>query len=119
MNRSFDLMVAGRPSVDMIFSGLPEWPAIGKDIESGGLGVWPGTSCNTPAAANRIGMRVAYVATLGNDPWSRLVREEFGAEGLPTDFLEIEDRHLPAVSVALNFAGDRGFVTYWGSGDAY
>ena len=71
MSKTFDLVVAGRPSLDVIFSGLPEWPALGKDIESGQLGVCAGTSFNTPAAANRIGMRVAYVATLGNDPWSR------------------------------------------------
>src|SRR5258705_188239 len=119
MSNSFDLMVAGRPSLDVIFSGLPEWPALGRDIESGQLGVCAGTSFNTPAAANRIGMRVAYVATLGNDPWSRLIRDEFGAEGLSTDFLEMQDRPLPAISVALNFDSERGFVTHWGSGDAY
>src|SRR5260370_37669774 len=28
-------------------------------------------------------------------------------------------RPLPAISVALNFDSDRGFVTHWGSGDAY
>ncbi len=119
MSNSFDLMVAGRPSLDVIFSGLPEWPALGRDIESGQLGVCAGTSFNTPAAANRIGMRVAYVATLGNDPWSRLIRDEFGAEGLSTDFLEMQDRPLPAISVALNFDSERGFVTHWGSDDAY
>src|SRR5215813_11920803 len=99
MNRSFDLMVAGRPSVDMIFSGLHEWPVLGKDIESDGLGVCAGTSFNTPAAANRIGMRVAYVATVGNDPWSRMIRDEFEAEGLGTDFLEVQERPMPCVSV--------------------
>lgn len=119
MSNSFDLMVAGRPSLDVIFSGLAEWPALGRDIESSRLGVCAGTSFNTPAAANRIGMRVAYVATLGNDPWSRMIREEFDAEGLATDFLEMQDRPLPAISVALNLDGDRGFVTHWGSGDAY
>jgi len=119
VSKSFDLMVVGRASVDVIFSGLPEWPALGKDIESGDLGVCAGTSFNTPAAANRIGMRVAYVATLGNDAWSRLIRDEFAAEGLAADFLEILDRPLPAVSVALNFAGDRGFVTHWGPSDEY
>jgi sugar/nucleoside kinase (ribokinase family) len=119
MSGSFDLFVAGRPSVDVMFSGLPEWPALGKDIESDGFGVCAGTSFNTPAVANRIGMRVAYVATIGNDIWSRTIREEFDAEGIPTDFLEVEDRPLPGVSVALNLAGDRGFVTHWGSGDAY
>jgi sugar/nucleoside kinase (ribokinase family) len=90
-----------------------------QDIESDGLGVCAGTSFNTPAAANRIGMRVAYVATVGNDPWSRLIRDEFRAEGLAADFLEVEDRPLPGVSVALNLAHDRGFVTHWGSEDAY
>jgi sugar/nucleoside kinase (ribokinase family) len=119
MSAPFDLLVVGRPSVDVMFSGLHEWPALGKDIESKGLGVCAGTSFNTPAAANRIGLRVAYVATVGNDVWSRMIRDEFDAEGLPTDFLEVEDRPLPGISVALNLDGDRGFVTHWGSADGY
>ena len=102
-----------------MFSGLHGWPALGNDIESDGLGVCAGTSFNTPAAANRIGLRVAYVATVGTDVWSRMIRDEFDVEGIPTDFLEIEDRPLPGVSVALNLDGDRGFVTYWGSDDGY
>ena len=114
MSAAYDLMVAGRPSVDVMFSGLHEWPQLGNDIESDALGWCAGTSFNTPAAANRIGLRVAYVATVGNDPWSRMIRDEFDAEGLPTDFLLVEDRPLPGVSVALNLAGDRGFVTNWG-----
>ncbi len=87
MNPAFDLLVSGRPSVDVMFSGLREWPALGKDIDADGLGLCAGTSFNTPAAANRLGLRVAYVATIGDDPWSRMIRDEFEAEGLPTDFL--------------------------------
>ena len=119
MSEPYDLFVVGRPSVDVMFSGLPEWPALGKDVEVAGLGVCAGTSFNTPAAANRLGMRVAYVATVGNDYLSRIILREFESEGLPTDLVEIEDRPLPALSVALNSDGDRGFVTYWGDGDAY
>jgi sugar/nucleoside kinase (ribokinase family) len=119
MSGSFDVVVAGRPSIDVMFSGLHEWPTLGKDIETDGLGTCAGTSFNTPAAANRIGLRVAYVATVGTDVWSRMIRDEFDTEGLPTDFLEIEDGPLPGVSVALNLDGDRGFVTHWGSGEAY
>jgi sugar/nucleoside kinase (ribokinase family) len=115
----FDLLVVGRPSVDVMFSGLHEWPALGKDIESDGIGVCAGTSFNTPAAANRLGLLVAYVATIGNDVWSGMIHDEFDAESLPADFLEVEDRPLPGVSVALNLDGDRGFVTHWGSSDAY
>jgi sugar/nucleoside kinase (ribokinase family) len=117
--RVFDLVVFGRPSVDVMFSGLSEWPALDKDIEADGLGVCAGTAFNTPAAANRIGLRVAYVATIGNDVWSRIIQDEFAAEGLPTDYLEIEERPLPGVSVGLNHDGDRGFVTYWGSDESY
>lgn len=119
MSAPFDLLVCGRPSVDVMFSGLHEWPALGKDIESDGLGMCAGTSFNTPAAATRIGLRVAYVTTVGNDVWSRMILDEFEAEGLPTDYLEVEDRSLPGISVSLNLDSDRGFVTHWGSGELY
>ena len=56
---------------------MQEWPSLGHDIESGGLGVCAGTSFNLPAAANRIGLRVGYVATIGNDVWSRMILDEF------------------------------------------
>jgi len=109
---AFDLLVVGRPSVDLMFSGLPEWPALGKDVWTAGMGVCAGTSFNTPAAAHRLGLRVGYVSMVGNDVWSGMVRREFAAEDLPTDFLLVVDRPQPFVSVALNHEGDRGFVTY-------
>src|SRR4029079_17925175 len=115
---TYDLLVVGRPSVDVMFAGLTQWTELGNDIHDGGLGVCGGTSFNTPAAANRIGLRVAYVAEIGTDVWSRIIREEFEAEGLSTEFLDVEDRPAPAVSVALNFEGDRGFVSHWGDGPA-
>jgi sugar/nucleoside kinase (ribokinase family) len=108
----YDVLATGHPSVDVMFSGLPVWPELGRDIDAEGLGVCAGTSFNTPAAANRIGLRVGYIAMIGNDVWSRIVLEEFAAEALPTDFLRVADRPLPFVSVALNRDHDRGFVTY-------
>ena len=113
----WDLLVAGRPSVDVMFSGLEAWPTLGRDVETDGLGVCAGTSFNTPAAANRLGLRVGYIAMVGNDRWSRIVRDEWEREGMPTDFLRVEDRAMPFVSIALNHAGDRGFVTYYGAED--
>lgn len=113
----FDLLVAGRPSIDLMFAGLPEWPALGRDLWTTGMGMCAGTSFNTPAAVHRLGLRVGYVAMVGNDVWSGLVRAEFEAEGLPDDFLLVVDRPQPFVSVALNFDGDRGFVTYAGAGE--
>lgn len=113
---AYDLFVVGRPSVDVMFADLKQWPELGNDIEAAGLGVCAGTSFNTPAAANRIGLRVAYVAEVGNDVWSQMIRDEFETERLPSEFLAVLERPLPAVSVALNLGGDRGFVSHWPRG---
>jgi sugar/nucleoside kinase (ribokinase family) len=109
----FDLLAVGRPSVDVIFSGLSEWPRLGLDVDAAGLDACAGTSFNTPAAAHRLGLRVGYVALVGSDSWSQVVLREFDAEGLPTDFLRVADHPLRFVSVALNQDHDRGFVTFY------
>jgi sugar/nucleoside kinase (ribokinase family) len=107
-----DVLALGRPSVDLIFSGLAEWPGLGLDVWADALEVCAGTSFNTPASANRLGLRVGYVALVGTDMWSRIIRDEFERERLPTDFLRVVDRPSPFVSVALNHERDRGFVSY-------
>jgi sugar/nucleoside kinase (ribokinase family) len=112
-SREFDVLAVGRPSVDVIFSGLSEWPRLGLDVDAAGLAACAGTSFNTPAAAHRLGLRVGYIALVGNDPWSQIVLREFDAEGLPTEFLQVADHPLPFVSVALNHDHDRGFVTFY------
>jgi sugar/nucleoside kinase (ribokinase family) len=112
---AWDLLAVGRPSVDVMFAGLESWPELGRDVFASALGVCAGTSFNTPAAAHRLGLRVGYIAMTGNDRWSRIVREEWEAEGLPDDLLQVVERTMPFVSVALNRDGDRGFVTYYGA----
>jgi sugar/nucleoside kinase (ribokinase family) len=113
VRREFDLLAVGRPSVDVIFSGLSQWPRLGLDVDAEALATCAGTSFNTPAAAHRLGLRVGYVSLVGNDPWSQIVLREFATEGLPTDFLQVADHSLAFVSVALNQNHDRGFVTFY------
>lgn len=43
MSQALDLVVVGRPSVDLMFSGLGGWPALGSDIEAEGMGWCAGT----------------------------------------------------------------------------
>ena len=119
MSNAFDLLVVGRPSVDLMFAGLRRWPSIGRDIEASSFGWCAGTSFNTAAAAHRLGLGVAYLATIGNDIWSRLILEEWQTEGLPDDLLRVENRPLPGISVAMNHEGDRGFLTFWGNDEEY
>jgi sugar/nucleoside kinase (ribokinase family) len=106
------VLVVGRPTCDAIFTGLPSWPQPGRESYATGLELMAGGSFNLAAAANRLGLSVAFVGLIGNDMWSRFIREQFAAEGISTEFLQIVDRSLPAVSVALNVSGDRGFITH-------
>jgi sugar/nucleoside kinase (ribokinase family) len=108
----YDVLVVGRPSCDLIFTGLPKWPEPGRESYASGAFIGAGGAFNAAAAASRLGFRVGFIGLIGNDMWSDFVLEQFAAEGVSTEFLEVVDRPLPAVSVALNVNGDRGFVTH-------
>ena len=113
----YDVLVVGRPTCDVIFTGLAKWPEPGRENYASGLNVSAGGAFNFSAAASRLGLRVAFGGLLGNDVWSRFVREQFAGEHVSTEFLHVIDRPLPAVSVALNVDGDRGFVTHEAEGE--
>jgi sugar/nucleoside kinase (ribokinase family) len=112
----YDLLVSGVLSADVVFTGLPEWPALGRDVRAASLTVDAGGQFIVAAAASRLGLDVGYCAVTGCDLWSGMVRERFAAEGLSTELLgEIDDPLV--VSVVLNYAGDRGFVSHWSTID--
>ena len=109
---AFDLLVSGVLSADVVFTGLPEWPALGRDVRAEGVMVDAGGQFIVAAAARRLGLDVGYCAVTGRDVWSAIVRDRFAAEHLSTELLgEIDDPLV--VSVVLNYAGDRGFVSHW------
>jgi sugar/nucleoside kinase (ribokinase family) len=112
VSREIEVLVPGRPSCDLIFSELASWPAVGREVYAGGLGVAAGGHFNTAAALSRLGVRVALVATVGDDAWGEIVLREVRAEGLPEQYVQVLPSTPTPVSVALNLAGDRGFVTY-------
>jgi sugar/nucleoside kinase (ribokinase family) len=109
---TYDLLVVGRPSYDIIFTGLGGWPEPGRELYASGVALRAGGAINLAAAAHRLGLEVGFVGLLGNDPASDFLMQEIESEGLPTELLRRVDAPLPAVSVAFNLNGDRGFVTH-------
>jgi sugar/nucleoside kinase (ribokinase family) len=109
---TYDLLVVGRPCCDLIFTGLPTWPQPGRESYASDVFMTVGGAFNAAAAASRLGLQVGFIGILGSDRWSEFILEHFAAEGLSTELLRILDRPLPALSVALNCNGDRGFVTH-------
>ena len=106
----YDVLVIGRPSCDLVFTGLPTWPNVGRDLRSefDPLG---GGAFNAVAALHARAP-VRLVGIVGSDSWSERSLDAIRSEGVPTDLLLALDRPLPSVSVCLTHAGDRGFVTY-------
>jgi sugar/nucleoside kinase (ribokinase family) len=108
----YDVLVIGRPSCDLVFTGLASWPNVGREIFAQSLTVSAGGAFNAVAALHRLGLRSGLVGIVGSDSWSERSLDAIRSEGVPTDLLLALDQPLPSVSVCLTHAGDRGFVTY-------
>lgn len=109
---TYEVLVVGRPSWDLVFTRLPGWPTIGREIFAQGLSVSPGGTFNGVAALARLGVRVGMIGAVGNDEWSQLSLAAMQAERVSTELMAVLDQPMPAVSVCMTYGGDRGFLTY-------
>ena len=108
----YDVLVVGRPTWDLVFTGLPHWPVIGQEVFASNLTVSPGGTFNGVAALARLGVSVGMIGSVGNDEWSALGLQAMEAEGVSTAHMAVLDQPMPAVSVCMTYGGDRGFLTY-------
>ncbi len=107
-----DVLVPGNYFCDVIFTGLPSFPAPGTEIYCQDLQVVPGGMLNTVVAMKRLGLRVGWAGILGNDFFSRFVREWATKEGLCLNLVAERKAPLRRVTVALPYASERAFVSF-------
>lgn len=108
----YDVLVVGRPTWDLVFTGLPSWPVIGQELFASGLTVSPGGTFNGVAALARLGVQVGMIGSVGNDEWSELGVRAMRDEGVSIEHIAVLDHPMPAVSICMAHGGDRGFLTY-------
>lgn len=108
----FEVVVIGEYYFDLIFRGLPGAPTIGTDIWAKEFDWLPGASFSTALAFARLGTRVGWWCTFGNDIFSRMIVDEARREGIPTELFQMVDRPLRRVSAAFSLSHDRGFMSY-------
>ena len=113
MALNFDVIVVGGYSVDLIFSGLPEFPQLGKDTVGSDFLMTPGEAYIVAVSMHRLGINVGWAADFGNDDFSRFTLNRVREEGLDEALFVIHDRPLRRISVAASFPNDRGFLTYY------
>jgi sugar/nucleoside kinase (ribokinase family) len=107
-----DVLVLADYFCDIVITGRPEPPRRGADMFGKGLDIMPGGAFIVTAALHRLGVKVRWLAHLGNDLFSHFILEEAGREGLDPSLFQLYDYPLRSLSVSFSFVHDRGFISY-------
>ncbi len=123
------ILVAGELNADMVLSGLPSLPVLGRELLGTGFTMAMGSSSAITAARlaalgrTSLGKAdpdyaVDFVGLVGDDDVGRFVIAQLRGFGVQTDHVQTVD--LPTgVTIALTYAHDRAFVTYPGAMTAF
>jgi ribokinase len=103
-----DVVCVGDPFLDLIFLGLPAFPALGEERLAQRLKIVPGGMGNVAFALRRLGLEAVICAPKGRDLAGRLLAELMADVGVPWHGRPAE---ATPVTVALPVDGDRALVS--------
>ena len=107
-----DALVVGTPFVDMVFGGLPDWPAPGEEQWAERRTLCAGGVANNATVLSRLGRRTALAGVIGTDEIGdlllTLLRRE---ESLRLDRLVRRPGFVTPFTLALGDGNDRSFLT--------
>ena len=109
----YDILIPGNYFCDIVFTGLPAFPELGKEIYTQAVSVVPGGGAlNTTIVLRRLGVNAGWMGKLGDDFFSQFVAQYLEAEGIDMSLLTRTSGPMRRVTVALSCAEDRAFVSY-------
>jgi sugar/nucleoside kinase (ribokinase family) len=107
-----DLIVFGRVYLEIVFGQVASLPGPGEEIFADEFAISCGGAVTAASAASRAGAQAGLATLLSDDLGSRVVAEYCQRAGVDL----APSRHVAGrtsgITVVLNFAGDRGFVSY-------
>ncbi|HZP90241.1 MAG TPA: carbohydrate kinase family protein [Actinomycetota bacterium] len=112
MPAEFDLLVLGDANPDLVLRGDVE-PAFGqaeKLVDDARL-VVGGSGAIAACGAARLGLRVAFVAVVGDDEFGRFMLDELASRGVDTRGCVVDPHRQTGVSVVLSRGEDRAILT--------
>ena len=115
--RAFDLLVAGELNPDVVVSGEDVEPAFGQVerlVDRIALTVGS-SSAITACGAARLGLRVAFVGVVGDDPFGRWMLEALAGRGVDVGACRVDPSLPTGASVILARPGDRAILTSTGT----
>lgn len=111
------VLCLGRTYCDIIFTGLSEMPALGRERFAQDVTIAAGGGAYITAAhLAALGRPAALLSRLGLDPLSRALEEELGASSIDLSFVERARDAGPQPTVALVKGSERAFVSRRASG---
>lgn len=94
-----------------MFTGLPAFPELGKEIFADDLSVNLGGSAIVAAGLEKLGAKVGLIADLGTDTFSQIVRGLLDSLNLDSTLVREHPYPMPQTTVALSYPEDRAFIT--------
>jgi sugar/nucleoside kinase (ribokinase family) len=108
----YDILLLGDYFFDIIYSGLTEFPELGREVMSSSLTTTGGGMFITAAALCRLGARVGWPATFGSDPYSAFVHDLSLQEGIDLRLARTLPCPFQRVTTSMPLHNERAFVTY-------
>jgi sugar/nucleoside kinase (ribokinase family) len=106
------VLCLGRTYCDIIFTGLHEMPALGRESFADNVTIAAGGGAYITAAhLASLGRPTALLTRLGSDPLSQSLNPELEASGIDLSFVERSHDAGPQPTVALVKNGERAFVS--------
>lgn len=107
-----DMISFGKLYLELVFGQLDRLPGPGEEVFTDEFAISCGGAITSATAAAAAGARAGVCTVLGDDLGSQLAIEHCARHGIDTSSSVEVDQPAAGITVVLNFAGDRGFVTH-------
>ncbi len=107
-----DMISFGTVFLELVFGQLDRLPEPGEEVFTDEFAISCGGAVTSASAAAAAGARAGVCTRLGDDVGSQLVTEHCAAVGIDLTTSFQVTRPAAGITVVLNFAGDRGFVSH-------
>lgn len=116
MQKEFDVVVVGELNADLILQGdvVPVFGQVEKLVDDATLTIGSSSAIFACGVA-RLGLRVAFVGKVGDDPIGRFMCDALAARGIDTRGVVVDPVLKTGLSVILSRGADRAILTYLGT----
>jgi ribokinase len=95
------IVVVGSSNTDLVVQ-VPHFPSPGETVLGDGfIMAHGGKGANQAVAAARLGAQITFVSSLGQDEFGELAMKAYRAEGINTEFIQIDNKAPSGVALIL------------------